>query len=104
MLAITLALVTTLQVVIRFFPESLSFSSIPSSYDNRSQSIRNQESAVQPDHHGSGPKDLIQGDMNQRGPEQNVWSSAVLRHDDVSHLEEYQEYVSRGKEYLGRLV
>ena len=47
------------------------------------------ESAVQPDHRGSaGWKDLIQGDPSQRGPEQNVRSS-VLRHDDVSHLEEY---------------
>ena len=28
----------------------------------------------------------------------------VLEHDDVSHLEEYQEYMLRGKECLGRLV
>ena len=55
-----------------------------------SQSIRNQESAVQPNHRGSGRKDPVQGDSSQRGPEQNVRSS-VLRHDDVSHLEEYQE-------------
>ena len=59
-----------------------------------SQSTRNQESAVRPDHRGSGRKDLVQGDPSQRGPEQNVWSpeqnvrSSVLRHDDISHLEE----------------
>ena len=69
-----------------------------------SQSIRIQESAVQPDHRGSGWKDPVQGDLSQRGPEQNVRSS-VLRHDDVSHLEGYQEYMLRGKEeHLGRLV
>ena len=70
---------------------------------NASQSIRNQESAVQPDHRDSGQKDPVQGDPSQRGPEQNVRSS-VRRHDDVSHLEEYQEYMLRGEEYLGRLV
>ena len=45
----------------------------------------------------------VQGDPSQRGPDQNVRSS-VLERDDVSHLEEYQEYMLRGKEYLGRLV
>ena len=57
-----------------------------------SQSIRNQESAVRPDHCGSGQKDPVQGDLSQHGPEQNVRSS-VLRHDNVSHLEECQEYM-----------
>ena len=68
-----------------------------------SQSIRNQESTVWPDYCGSGRKDLVQGDPSQRGPDQNVRSS-VLERDDISHLEEYQEYMLRGKEYLGRLV
>ena len=68
-----------------------------------SQGIRNQESAVWPDHRGSGRKDLVQGDLSQRGLEQNERRS-VRGRDNVSHLEEYQEYVLRGKEYLGRLV
>ena len=68
-----------------------------------SQSIRNQESAVWPDHRDSGRKDLVQGDPSRRGLGQNDRSS-VLGRDDVSHLEEYQEYMLRGKEYLGRLV
>ena len=65
--------------------------------------MRNQESTVRTDHRGSGPKDLIQRDPNQRGSKQNARSS-ILRHDDVSQLEEYQEYMLRGREYLGRLV
>ena len=68
-----------------------------------SQSTRNQESTVWPDHHDSGRKDPVQDDPSRRGLEQNVRSS-VLEHDDVSHIEEYQEYMLRGKECLGRLV
>ena len=34
----------------------------------------------------------------------NASECAVRRHDDVSHLEGYQEYMLRGTEYLGRLV
>ena len=47
--------------------------------------------------------DPVQGDSSQRGTEQNV-GNYVLRHDDISHPEEYQEYMLRVKEYLGRLV
>ena len=43
-----------------------------------SQSIRNQESAVQPDHHGSGRKDLIQGDANDHKLVEYSRSSTVL--------------------------
>ena len=68
-----------------------------------SQSTRNQESTVWPDHSDSGRKDLVQDDPGRRGLEQNV-RSPVREHDDVSHIEEYQEYMLRGKEYLGRLV
>ena len=100
-----------LRLVVDIFSQHIAFDfSIPNTRlaGNRqrrmtSQSIRNQESAVWPDHRGSGRKDPVQGDSSQRGPEQNVWSS-VLGRDYVSHLEEYQEYMLRGKEYLGRLV
>ena len=34
----------------------------------------------------------------------NTSERAVLRHDNVSHLEGYQEYMLRGTEHLGRLV
>ena len=68
-----------------------------------SQSIWNQESLVDPDHYDSGQEHPIQGDPSQRGTEQNIQSS-VPAHDDVSQLEAYQEYMLRGKEYLGRLV
>ena len=67
-----------------------------------SQSTRNQESTVWPDHRDSGRKDPVQDDPSRRGLE-HVHSS-VLEHDDVSHIEEYQEYMLRGKECLGRLV
>ena len=72
-------------------------------FKSTSQSTRNQESTVWPDHRDSGRKDLVQDDSGRRGLEQNVQSS-VLDHDDVSRIEEYQEYVLRGKECLGRLV
>ena len=62
-----------------------------------SQSIRNQESAVRPDHRGSDRKDLVQGDLSRRGLEQNERRSARGR-DEISHLEEYQEYMLRGTE------
>ena len=71
--------------------------------ERESQSIRNQESTVRPDHRDSERKDPVQGDASRRGLEQNFRSS-VLERDDVSHLEEYQEYMLRGKEHLGRLV
>ena len=35
----TMDIVTTLQVVIRFFPELLSFTSVPSLYNNRRSSL-----------------------------------------------------------------
>ena len=59
--------------------------------------------AVRPDHRGSERKDLVQGDASRRGLEQNDRSS-VRERGDEGHLEEYQEYMLRGKEYLGRLV
>ena len=68
-----------------------------------SQSIRNQESAANPDHRDSEQEDPIQDESSRRGSEQNEPSS-ILRQDDVSQLEAYQEYMLRGKEYLGRLV
>ena len=68
-----------------------------------SQSTWNQESTVWPDHCGSERKDLVQGDASRRGLEENHRSS-VLERDDVSHLEEHQEYMLRGTEHLGRLV
>ena len=68
-----------------------------------SQSTRNQESTVWPDHRDSGRKDLVQDDPGRRGLEQNV-RSPVWEHNDVSHIEEYQEYMLRGKECLRRLV
>ena len=55
-----------------------------------SQSTRNQESTVWPDHRDSERKDLVQDDPGRRGLEQNV-RSPVWEHDDVSHIEEYQE-------------
>ena len=42
-----------------------------------SQSIRNQESTVQPDHRSSERKDLVQDIANRRGPEQNDPSSVL---------------------------
>ena len=72
--------------------------------DGSSQSIRNQESTIRPDHRGSEPKDLVQGDASRRGLEQNDDWSSVLERDNVSHLEANQEYMLRGKEHLGRLV
>ena len=48
----------------------------------QSQSTRNQESTVWPDHRDSGRKDPVQDDPSRRGLEQNVRSS-VLEHDDV---------------------
>ena len=60
----------------------------------RAYGIRNQESTVWPDHRDSERKDPVQGDASRRGLEQNDQSS-VLEHDDVSHLEEYQEYTIR---------
>ena len=54
-----------------------------------SQSTRNQESTVRPDHRGSEWKDLVQGDASRRGLEQNDRSSAWVRSDE-GHLEEYQ--------------
>ena len=39
--------------------------------ERESQSIRNQESTVRPDHCSSERKDLVQGDISRRGPEQN---------------------------------
>ena len=71
---------------------------------NPSQSIRNQESTEQPDHRSSERKDLVQDAASRRGREQNDDQSSVLEHSDAEHLEEYQEYMLRGKEYLGRLV
>ena len=68
-----------------------------------SQSTRNQESTVRPDHSGSEWKDLVQGDVSRRGLKQNDRSSVRIR-SDKGHLEEYQEYMLRGTEYLGRLV
>ena len=56
--------------------------------ERESQSIRNQESTVRPDHRSSERKDLVQGVANRRGPEQNDPSS-VLEHGDEDHLEEY---------------
>ena len=68
-----------------------------------SQSTRNQESTVWPDHRDSGRKDLVQDDLGRRGLEQND-RSHVREHDDVSHIEEYQEYMLRGTEHLGRFA
>ena len=68
-----------------------------------SQSIRNQESTVQSDYRSSERKDLVQGDADRRSPKQDE-RSLVHGHGDRGHLEEYQEYMLRGKEYLGRLV
>ena len=71
--------------------------------ENNSQSTRNQESTIRTDHRGSEWKDLVQGDASRRGLEQNDHSSVQVRSDE-GHLEEYQEYMLRGTEYLGRLV
>ena len=71
--------------------------SIDSQFGAVSQSTRNQESTVWPDHRDSGRKDLVQDDPGRRGLEQNDWSH-VRDHDDVSHIEEYQEYMLRGTE------
>ena len=45
---------------------------------------------------GSECKDLVQGDASRRGLEQNNRSSVWVRSDE-GHLEEYQEYMLRGK-------
>ena len=68
-----------------------------------SQSTRNQESTVRPDHRDSEWKDPVQGDVSRRGSEQNDRSSVRIR-SDLGHLEEYQEYMLRGTEHLGRFV
>ena len=71
--------------------------------DHPSQSTRNQEPTIRPDHRGSEWKDLVQGDASRRGLEQNCDRSVRVR-SDKGHLEEYQEYMLCGTEYLGRLV
>ena len=65
----------------------------------RSQSIRNQESTVRPDHRSSERKDLVQDDASRRSPEHDDRSS-VRKRGNEGHLEENQEYMLRGKEYL----